>query len=70
MPSHTCHQLFVQLPNETYAKWELPEKGNAMFQGDYIVSNLTEVFWTALNHCPGLGSQQFAKCGLSAFDPA
>jgi hypothetical protein len=70
MPSHTFRKLFVQLANETYAKWEFLEKGDAMFQRHHIVPDLTEVFWTPAHNCAGLGCQQFAKCGLRSFDPA
>ncbi len=70
MPSHALHKLFVQLANETYAKWEFLEKGDAMFQRHHIVSNLTEVFRTPVHNCARFGCQQFTKCGLRAFDPA
>jgi len=44
--------------------------GDSMFQGNNIVSDFAQIFRTAIDNSPGFGSQQFAQCGLSAFDPA
>src|ERR1039458_7436779 len=41
-----------------------------MFERDDIVSDFAQIFRAAINDGPGFGSQQFAQCGLSAFDPA
>ncbi len=41
-----------------------------MFQRNDMVSDFAQVFRAVINDSPGFGSQQFAQCGLSAFDPA
>jgi len=44
--------------------------GDSMFQRNDIVSDFAQIFRTAIDNSPGFGSQQFAQCGLSAFDSA
>ena len=41
-----------------------------MLQRNNIISDFAQIFRTAIDNSPGFGSQQFAQCGLSAFDPA
>src|ERR1035438_8571490 len=41
-----------------------------MFERDDIISDFAQIFRAAIDNSPGFGSQQFAQCGLSAFDPA
>jgi hypothetical protein len=60
----------VQLADEPDAQREFVKLGDSMLQGNDIVSDFAQIFWTAFDNSPGFRSQQFAQGGLSAFDPA
>src|ERR1035441_5498502 len=41
-----------------------------MLQRNDVISDFAQIFRAAINNSPSFGSQQFAQCGLRAFDPA
>jgi len=43
---------------------------NSVLQRNDVISDFAQVFRVAINNSPSFGSQQFAQCGLRAFDPA
>jgi hypothetical protein len=60
----------MQFPNQTHTKGQFPEQGDAMLQGNDIVADLAQILGAALDHRSCLGGEQFAECGLCAFDLA
>ena len=60
----------MQFPNNANAKRQRFEPDNAVFQGDNVIADFTQVFRAAIHHRTRLRRQQLAECGLSALDLA
>jgi len=60
----------MQLADQTKGKGKIPEPADAMFEGENVVSDFSEVGGTPVYGSAGLGGQQFTERHLRPFDLA